>query len=160
MENNEPQEKTDTRTFSDKWLENIFQVLMRLEDYERLSKNGCVTIMDYVQNTNLDLAVVQEKNYDLFMTEVEIVLNDTKPFIDKKTYLSLFLTFKNIKSKEIEVDGFLAVHRDEVRGLQENYLKKEFYYILPLLTDLRGKLVVALLGFINPKLNLAKDKVL
>jgi len=151
MEIEEKTNQEDTRSFADKWLNNVFETLMKLEDYERLLKNGCSDIMDFVQNKELDLAIVQEKNYQLFMTEIEIILNDINHFIDKKEYLSLLIKFKIIRSKENEANGFLRFNKD-LDGYTGNYiLKGEFYEIIPYISNLRGMVVTSLLGFYNPK---------
>lgn len=159
MENDKLQEKQqDTRNFADKWLNNIFEVLMRIEDYERLAKNGCITILDYVQNPDLDLAVIQERNYQLFMTEVEIILNDIKHFVNKKEMLKLIIKFNLIKSIEKDVNGFLDVRVNYIAHTSENVLKPEYYNIHSLISELRGLLVTCLLEFINPKINFQTEK--
>lgn len=161
MEKENTQEKPqDSRNFADKWLNNIFEVLMRIEDYERLAKNGCVTLLDYVQNPQLDLALIQNKNYELFMTEVEVLLNNVKYFVNKKDFLVLLLKFKVIKDIERSVDGFLDLLRDEVAHEEWNVLKPEFVKIHPLMSDLRGMIVKTLFEFINPKFNVKGEEKL
>ena len=146
------QEEKDTRNFADKWMDHIFEVLMRIEDYERLAKNGCSTLMEYIQNPDLDIATIQEKNYQLFMTEVSILMGDVRNFIDKNDYLVLFLRFKEIKDVEHSSHGFLDVKQDFVANTSYVDLKKEFYPILDLLSELRNILVKSLLIFLNPEI--------
>jgi len=153
------QEKSqDGLNFADKWLNNVFEVLMRIEDYERLAKNGCVNLQDYVQNPQLDLVLVQSKNYSLFMTEVLILLNDIKYFVNKKDFLMLLLKFEKIKKLEESVGGFLDLMRNNVTHEEWNTLKPEFVKIHPLMSDLRGMIVKTLFDFINPKFkDVSKD---
>jgi len=158
--NNQDYEKKDVRNFSDKWMDHLFEVMMRIEDYERLARNGCSTLIDYVQNQNLDLAIIQEKNYQLFMTECSILMGDVKNFIDKKDYLELFLRFKEIKDKENSINGFLEMRQDHIANTSESYLKREFYQIIDLLSDFRNALVRSLLIFLNPEIKTKKEDTL
>jgi len=146
------QKLQDGRNFSDKWLNNIFEILMRVEEYERLAKNGCVNLIDYVQNPNLDFALIQEKNYQLFMTEVELLLNNIKHFINREDFLLLLLINIKVKKAEEDSGGFLATNIDSVSHRNNNVLKPEYYNIIPIMSELRGLIVKSLLTFINPKL--------
>lgn len=146
----EKKEKSDSRNFADKWLNNIYEILMKIEDYERLAKNGCQDLLDYVQNSNLDLALIQEKNYQLFMTEVEILLNDIKHFVDKNEFLRLILKFNLIRKIEYDHEGFIDNRTNSVTRDYINILKPEFSIVHPLMSSLRGLLIKALFEFIKP----------
>lgn len=154
MDINKDQQQEDTRHFSDKWLDNIFDVLMRIEEYERLAKNGCRNLSDYLENPQIDLAVTQEKNYQFFMTEIQILLNDIKFFIKRENYLKISLKFNSIRKKEKEVGGFLLTFRNYVNQTSKNSIREEFSFVLPLLSELRGMLIQSLFEFINPKINI------
>jgi len=146
MENSESSQKNIT----DKWLDNIFECLMRLEHYERLLKEGCESIIEYVQNPNLCLADVQYKNYNLFIAEVEILMEDTRHLIDKEKFLNISLLLNYIKKYEDDVGGFIETKYDMVEHTQNNQMKFEFSNILPKISKLRGLFVSSLWKLLSP----------
>jgi hypothetical protein len=142
------------KTITDRWLDNLFESLMRLEQYERLAREGCVSLLEYVQNPNIDLALIQNKNYGLFMTEFNITLRSGKRLIEKNTYLDLLLEYKTILKIELNTKGFLSEEIDEISHTRKNTLKPSFYKILNKLSSLRARLVDSLWFVLSPK---AKD---
>lgn len=144
------------KTITDKWLDNLYESLMRLEQYEKLAREGCESLMEYVQNPNLDLALIQNKNLGLFITEFEITLNNGKKVIDKKEYLNMTLGIRRILKKELEVKGFLTEERDLVMHTTKNVLKPSFYIVLREISALRRDLVGSLWFILSPK---AKDTI-
>lgn len=148
-------EGTNTqKTITDRWLDNLYESLMRLEQYEKLAREGCESLMEYVQNPNLDLALIQNKNYGLFITELEITLNNCRHLIDKDKRLKITLEIKSILKKELEVKGFLSEKRDLVMHTTRNVLKPSFYIVLRKISALRRDLVSSLWFILSPK---AKD---
>jgi hypothetical protein len=142
------------KTITDRWLDNLFESLMRLEQYERLAREGCVSLLEYVQNPNIDLALIQNKNYGLFMTEFNITLRSGKRLIEKNTYLDLLLEYKTILKIELNTKGFLSEEIDEISHTRKNTLKPSFYKIQNKLSSLRARLVDSLWFVLSPK---AKD---
>lgn len=146
MENSESSQKNIT----DKWLDNIFESLMRLEGYERLMKEGCESILEYIQGSNLSIGDIQYKNYSLFITEAEILIEDTKHLIDKKRFLDISLLLTWIKKYEDEVDGFLEHKYDMVQHEEWNEVKPEFRFVFSKISRLRGMFVSSLWKLLSP----------
>jgi len=152
MENDISSEKT----INDKWLENIFESLMRLEGFERLMRNGCQNLLEYIQNGNINLADVQYKNYQLFITETEILIQDTRHLIDKNKFLQISLLLGLIKNYEREVEGFLKTNYNDLTHSQTNELKLEFLNIFSKVSKLRGLFVSSLWKLLSPS---AKENI-
>jgi len=146
MENSESSQKNIT----DKWLDNIFECLMRMETYERLIKEGCESIMDYVQNPNLSIGDIQYKNYSLFITEAEILIEDTKHLIDKKRFLDISLLLNWIKNYENDIGGFLEHKHDMLKHEEWNEVKPEFRMVFSRISRLRGMFVSSLWKLLSP----------
>lgn len=144
------EEMSSNKNITDKWLDNIFETLMRLEGYERLAKEGCNSILEYVQVQNLDLATIQHKNYEMFISEFEIILNNTRHLIDKKTYLQITLKLNALKNFEQEVGGFLDVKFNQMQHTEHCVLKQEFYFAENEISKLRGILVSSLWKYLSP----------
>lgn len=146
MEDNSGSEKT----ISNQWLENIFSSLMKLETYERLLKEGCSGILEYITNPNINLADIQYKNYKLFLTEMEIIIENTKHLIEKEKYLQISILFNSIKKFEKEVGSFLYTQYDMVGHNEWSELKPEFERVKPKISRLRSLLVSALWKILSP----------
>lgn len=146
MESSESSQKNIT----DKWLDNIFECLMRLEQYERLMKEGCESIMDYVQNQNLSIGDIQYKNYSFFVTEAEILMEDTKHLIDKKKFLEISLLLTWIKRYEEDIGGFLEHKHDMLNHEEWNEVKPEFRIVFSRVSRLRGMFVSSLWKLLSP----------
>ena len=62
------------------WLTNIFNNLKALENIERLAREGCSSITDYIQippaHQNIILVEAQYKNLRFFVFELEILLTN------------------------------------------------------------------------------------
>lgn len=146
MENSESSQKNIT----DKWLDNIFECLMRLEQYERLMKEGCESILEYVQNPNINLADIQYKNYNLFITEAEILFEDTKHLIAKDKFLNISILLNWIKNYDCDKGGLLKRVDDHIAHEHWNELKPEFSNVIPQVSRLRGLFVSSLWKLLSP----------
>ena len=161
MENNQQEQKQeDQRNIAEKNLDHNFEILLRIEDYMRMAMNGCITLMDYVQDPNLDFAVVQEKNYQLFMMEAITLLHNVEDMIKKEDYLKIKLKMMVISNKEKDVGCFLDVQVDEVAHMSINILKNEFEYIKKDMSELRGLFVKAMFPFLDPTIKKKKESKL
>lgn len=148
----EEQDNINQKNITDKWLDNIYEILMRLEGYERLAKEGCISILDYVQNPaiELDMAQIQNKNYNLFITEFEVLLNNVKHLIDAPMYLKMMIKFNSLLKFENELGGYLKRMYNDVEHRQWYEIKPEFYYAQRQITALRGMAVESLWKLLTP----------
>lgn len=158
------EEVSNQRNINEKWLDNIYEILMKLETYERLAKEGCSTIIEYIQssmqnaNFNLDMAQLQKKNLDFFITEFEVLLNNVKHMVDKNKFLKMQLKLARLISYEEEVDGFLEVRIDMIQHSETYILKPEFSYAQKLISELRGMAVSSLWSILSPKAKESLDR--
>lgn len=78
-----------TANINDKWLLNIYENIKNLEDYERLVRDGCKKLLDYLQIPARDRPVVvadtQYKNLQLFVTEFKLLLADLTPVLNPES---------------------------------------------------------------------------
>jgi len=148
------EDNINQKNITDKWLDNIYEILMRLEGYERLAKEGCNSLMEYLQsiaqNPNIDLATIQKKNYDMFITEFEILLNNIKHLVDKTIFLKMQIKLYRLIKTEKEVGGFLEKRFDMLQHSEWSVLKPEFYSALRQISELRGIAVSSLWKMLSP----------
>lgn len=73
---------------NEKWLENIFENIKKLEDYERLIRDGCKSVLDFLNiSPKLRQVVIgdtQFKTISLFVTEFKLLLADLTPVIENE----------------------------------------------------------------------------
>ncbi len=148
----EGQDNINQKNITDKWLDNVFEILMRLEGYERLAKEGCSSLIEYVQNPQIqiDMAQIQKKNYDFFITEFEVLLNNIRHLIDAKTYLKMQIKLNHLFQFENNVGGFLELKVDMMQHKEWYVLSPEFYDALRDMSLLRGIAVSSLWKMLSP----------
>lgn len=68
-----------------KWLEKIYSNLDNIENMERISREGCNTLLDYIQIPpqiqRTMLAEVQYKNMRFLIIEMNMLINNIEPII-------------------------------------------------------------------------------
>lgn len=145
--------KTTERTVAENWLQNIFNSLMRLQSYERMAKEGCEDILEYVQIPPKDMPKLQYKNYSLFMTEFSILLNDIKNFADKEKHKKILIDFYGLREFEKKEGGFLG-QRDQLLHQQTKvrsfFLKDSFYVGANKISELRSMLIDSIWKILSP----------
>ena len=147
------------KTINEKFLDNLSNSLLRLEEYERLMWEGCNSLLDYVQNPTLNLASIKYKNYRLFIVEFQIILNNWRKQIDKKTYLDLHMGLKKVLDIEKEAKGFLKEETHQQHHTTKNTLKPKFYTVRIRLSSLRAILIESLWSILTPKAKESEDSM-
>lgn len=154
MKKMEAEDNINQKNINDKWLDNIYEILIRLEGYERLANEGCNSLMEYLQsiaqNPNIDFATLQKKNYDMFITEFEILLNNVRHLVDSKTFLKMRIKLNSLIASEDEAGGFLDMRVDMIQHTEWYVLKPEFYNAQRQISELRGLAVNSLWKLLSP----------
>jgi len=143
-------EITSQKTITEKWLENLFNNLLRLETYEKLAKEGCTSILDYVDLNDKSLTQIQYKNYTLFLTEIEVVANDCKNLIKEEDYNKILFELSVLNVYEQKIGGFLDKKINEQERTSWFILKPEFSIAIKRISKLRRILVDNLWKLLSP----------
>jgi hypothetical protein len=119
----------ESTNINSKWLENIYEQLQTIQNMERLAREGCNSIMEYMQiqpqTRQMILADVEYKNLRFMALEMDILIGNLAPVLEDKTEkynLKLNHLLQNIDTrhlflKEIKKDN-QVVH---VEALQFMY---------------------------------------
>jgi hypothetical protein len=144
------EEATSTKNINEKWLENIFNSLMRMKEAEKRLWEGCTDLLEFVNTDQMQLPIIQSKNYDLFILETEILLADVKSQIDENVAKEIKIKIKNLRELEKIKKGFLGIKRNYIDKTKEYFIKPSFVVAKEEISEIREKLVSALWKILSP----------
>lgn len=135
------EEFTNSANINEKWLINIYENIKKLEDYERLVREGCSSLLDYVQiplaNRSSIIGLTQFKNLRFMITEFKLLLADLTPILDQKK-ASEFDDFLNQLEKSLRYEKlFLSSSYDVNRRLTETKTTEFFNLTIETLHKLK-----------------------
>lgn len=88
MESSNFQTKSDklpqSSHINEKWLDNVFENIKNIENFERLAREGCASVYEYVVTPQDTIAGIQYKNLKLIANEIKLLLPDIVPIVDDK----------------------------------------------------------------------------
>lgn len=128
------------------WLQNIYENLRNLQAYERLAREGCMSIIEYIQvpweKKQIYLNDVQFKNLKFIGTEMQILLVDLTPIMDAKD-LDKFQKQLDNMNKVINLRKLFI--KEFFSGIKKEVTKSEmtpfFYETLNLFIKLRSDII-------------------
>lgn len=89
-----------------KWIENIYDNIKKIEEYERLAREGCSSILEYVQypvrNRNVFLCDIQYKNLRMLLNEFILIIPDIVPVIgdvESQKFMDVLNRIKDVIDK-------------------------------------------------------------
>lgn len=105
----------NTSNINEKWLNNIFENIKALENNERLLRDGCKDLLDFMNISQRSRPVVigetQFKTLKVFITEFRLLLGDLTPILNDTTAQS----FENV------LDQIDKVSRDRKLFVVDTY---------------------------------------
>jgi len=79
------EEGIETTNINLKWLENIYNQITILQDLERMSREGCKTLIEYLQipleMQQIIIPEAQYKNMRFMALEIDILISNLTPII-------------------------------------------------------------------------------
>lgn len=129
-----------------KWIENIYENIKKIEEYERLAREGCSSILEYVQypitNRNLLLAEIQYKNIRLLLNEFILVIPDIVPVIGEESSKSFLDTLDRISNIINNKESLVEQVRSDVNNnIRDAKMTPMFFKTLKVLSDCRIELI-------------------
>jgi len=89
------EENISSQNINSLWIQNIFENIKLIEGIERLAREGCVSVVDYLQIPiefrSIYIAEAQYKNLKLYMSELRLLINDISLTIGETE----FIQYKN-----------------------------------------------------------------
>ena len=127
------------------WHKNLYTSLERLQDLERICRDGGVDIVEYLQVDPRRLPEIKFVHLKMMVTEIGILITNARKKIDEKFYTNAKKHLKKIKTI-VDLNPTLVFTRvrDEGRHTVIRELSPLYYEILGVLSKIRGKLVTQL----------------
>ncbi len=144
------QQNSSEKNISDKWLDNIFNILTRLEEAEKLSREGCIGILEYIQIPEKTLPLIQYKNYTLFLTDFRLLINNCEQIIGNDNYKVFAKNLEGLRELESKCQCFLGVKKNHINKTETYYLKPMFHNATEVIGQMRRNLVSNLWKILSP----------
>lgn len=129
---------------NDKWLNNIYDNIKRLEEHERLAREGCESLMNYFQiperTRHLILGDTQFKNLRFFVTEFHLLLSDLSPIVPQEKNRDYREALNKIDKALTNRNLFVMDVYNSSHHLKEVKLKPFFFDTLFFLSNLKVEL--------------------
>ncbi|MCK5293669.1 MAG: hypothetical protein KAJ49_03380 [Arcobacteraceae bacterium] len=139
------------------WNKNLFESLQRLQDFERICRDGAVSITEYLQVSPQRIPELQFQYLKMMVSELGILLGNARARISKTFFLRAKIQLKQMKQTIDLNPQSIFIPSVNQQTHQTNYhLSEEFYTFLSLITQLREGIVTELGDILYGK---AEEKV-
>ncbi len=143
-------QNSSEKTINDKWLDNIYNILLRLEQADKLASDGCRDIIEFIQSPDQHLSLIQYKNYSMFLTDFQILINNSKNIIGEQKYKEFIKNIKTLNALEDNDKSFLIVKTNNINKTKKYYLRPIFYEALKIISKMRREVVSCLWKVLSP----------
>jgi hypothetical protein len=124
------------------WYKDIYEGLKKVQDYERISRDGSDSIIEYVQVPRERLAEIQFQFMRMMITELDMLLGNTKILLPVNFYI---LTSAHIKAllHDVEFNPMIFISTSiNQQNHTTNYFVTETYWdTLNQISKIRKELV-------------------
>lgn len=121
----------NTANINDKWLDNVYENIKALEEYERLIREGCKSLLDFLnipyKNRPVIIGDTQFKNIKFFLTEFKLLLGDLSPILGEDDEKSFYNIINKIDDALKRQDLFITNKYDLNNNLIEVVPTKFFW---------------------------------
>lgn len=127
------------------WNKNLLDSLLKLQDFERIIRDGAVSIIEYLQLNQDRIPEIQFQHLRMMISEMGILLSNIKKRTDKNFFLKAKVQLKQMK-KTMDIfpqDIFIPVLNQQ-NHTTNYYLSETFYNYLAVLTQMREEIVTEL----------------
>lgn len=112
---------TESDNINSLWLKSVFESLKSLENMERMAREGCSSLLEYLQYPielrASQFADIQYKNLRFMVTEFSLLIRKLNPIIDETYGNTLMLTVSRLQNvidrrglfvKEVKKNNYIS----------------------------------------------------
>ena len=130
---------------TDVWHKNLFESIQRLQDFERICRDGAVSITEYLNLTPQRMPEIQFQYLRMMVSEMGILLGNARARISKDFFLKAKVRLKQMKGTIDMNPQSIFIPSVNQQSHQTNYhLSEVFYEFLSHITQLREGIVTEL----------------
>lgn len=124
------------------WHKNLYNSLEKLQDFERICREGATSIMEWLQIPRERLAEIKFQYLKMMITEMGILLANAKAKLDKKFFINSILKLGNMKNLvDLNSHEIFISSLDQRNNITINYLSEEYFDILIQLGKMREMII-------------------
>lgn len=132
-----------------KWIENIFDNIKKIEEFERLAREGCASILEYIQlpikDREIYLVEIQYKNLKLLLNEFILIVPDIVLIVGEEKSKEFLGSVKRIGNVINKKENIVHTSRSDVSNtITSAKLTPLFDKSLNILSQLRMELIIEL----------------
>ena len=127
------------------WNKNLYESLQKLQDFERIIRDGAVSITEYLQLPPTRIPEIQFQHLRMMISEMGILLANAKARVNKPFFLKAKVQLTQIK-KTIDINPqeiFIPILNQQSHTT-DYYLSDTFFVYLTILTQMREGIVTEL----------------
>jgi hypothetical protein len=123
-----------TTNINIRWLENIYENLKNLEGMERVTREGCSSLIEFLQipqeHQGFVIPIAQYKSLRIMATEIKLLLDDLTPVMDVEKLKDYRRQINNIMGFNENGDCILDNQDMFIREVRKNN-QVSYYEITP-----------------------------
>jgi len=130
---------------TDLWNKNLYESLQKLQDFERIIRDGSTSITEYLQISQDRVSEIQFQHLRMMISEMGILIVNAKARINKTFFLKAKVHLKQMK-RTIDLtpqEIFIPIINQQSHTTTY-YLSDTFYNFITILTQMREEVVTEL----------------
>lgn len=138
----EQDQKFQEVNITDLWHRNLYASLSTLQDLEKNCRDGAQRLVDFLNIPVEKMPEIQFQNLKMMVTEMGILLANSRKKIDRKFYINSTIALKSIKEKiDLHPEAIHISFVDQSTKTVAFKLSPEYYIILNKMTLMRENIV-------------------
>jgi len=130
---------------TDLWNKNLFESIQKLQDFERICRDGAVSIVEYLQIPPERMTNIQFQYLRMMVSEMGILLANARARLGREFYIRSRLQLKQIKEKlDLDSGDIFVSSYNQQNHTTQFYLSELYYKYLHLVTTMREGIITEL----------------
>lgn len=130
---------------TDLWNKNLYESLQKLQDFERIIRDGGTSITEYLQIPQDRIPEIQFQHLRMMISEMGILLANSKARIKKTFFLKAKVQLKQMKkTTDLNPQEIFIPILNQQNHSTNYYLSDTFYNFVSILTQMREEIVTEL----------------
>lgn len=139
------------------WHKNLFESLQKLQDYERICRDGAVSYAEYLQLPPARIPEIQYQHLKMMASETGILIGNAKAKLSKEFYIKATIQIKIMKQTfDLNPTSIFIPSINQQSNFTTFHLSEQYYEFLNKLGQLREELVRELADILYGK---AEEKI-